>query len=257
MSELVFYDITCNSSKSKAWSANTWIVRYAFNFKGLKYRTEWVELCDIEVRCKAIGASATRLKSDGSPEYTLPVIHNSTTNTVVSDSLAIVAYLDNAYPDTPRLLPPGKTGLYSAFRETVDDSITFKAYRLNVHRVYLFLNPCNETHYRGSREQWFGMKLEEVAPPGSEVEMKVWKEVENGFKKVATWYDIEKDQDGGSGLFIEGGQTPGYADFLLAARMMWIEITLGDTEAWARIKNLDGGRWARFLEQFNQYNVVL
>ena len=39
--------------------------------------------------------------------YTVPFLHDSDKNQVVSDSFAIAEYLDKAYPDTPRLLPEG------------------------------------------------------------------------------------------------------------------------------------------------------
>ena len=66
--------------------------RIALNYKRLPYRTEWVEYPDIEATLRAIGGAPTAKVSlnDGSggkkDHYTLPAIHDSHTNAVITDS---------------------------------------------------------------------------------------------------------------------------------------------------------------------------
>ena len=73
---IVFFDIP-SLAKGKAWSPNTWKVRYVrdlelivigtdavlrrfcLNIKNIPYKTVWVEFPDIENLCKKIGAEAT------------------------------------------------------------------------------------------------------------------------------------------------------------------------------------------------------
>ena len=76
-------------------------------FKKLEFTTEWVELPDIEVLYHTHGIPASSTRLDGSPYYTLPLIHDLSTGAFVSESLVIAKYLDATYPDTPRLLPLG------------------------------------------------------------------------------------------------------------------------------------------------------
>ncbi|KAF9479952.1 hypothetical protein BDN70DRAFT_993116 [Pholiota conissans] len=58
------------------WSSNTWKVRYCLNFKGIPYKTEWIEYPDIAPHCQRLGISYTTIKSDGMPYYSLPAIYD-------------------------------------------------------------------------------------------------------------------------------------------------------------------------------------
>lgn len=46
MTEYVLYDLP-NPGRNSCWSVNTWKTRAALNFKGIPYKTEWVEFPDI------------------------------------------------------------------------------------------------------------------------------------------------------------------------------------------------------------------
>ncbi|PSR72266.1 hypothetical protein PHLCEN_2v11858 [Hermanssonia centrifuga] len=108
--------------------------RYSLNYKGLPYRTEWVEYPDIEVLCIRIGAPPTSTKH-GRPRYTLPVIYDPSTNSVISDSVDIAKYLDETYPDTPKLLPAGTEAFQAMFLDSVWPSIGFPALKIFVSRT--------------------------------------------------------------------------------------------------------------------------
>ncbi|KAG5633812.1 hypothetical protein H0H81_005112 [Sphagnurus paluster] len=45
----------------------------------------------------------------------IPAIHDPNTNTTLAKSALIAEYLDSAYPDTPKLFPPGTRPLQYAF----------------------------------------------------------------------------------------------------------------------------------------------
>lgn len=47
----------------------------------------------------------------GKPWYTLPIIYDPSTDRVVADSLEIAKYLDEQYPETPNVIPPGTDAL--------------------------------------------------------------------------------------------------------------------------------------------------
>ena len=66
--------------------------------KGIPYRTVWVDCTDIEALCKKLGVSPTTTRPSGDPCYTLPTIYDPNTKRAVTDSAAIVRYLESAYP---------------------------------------------------------------------------------------------------------------------------------------------------------------
>ncbi|KAH8103132.1 hypothetical protein BXZ70DRAFT_774357 [Cristinia sonorae] len=263
MTDLILYDILGGPSPDKAlaFSPNTWVVRYALNLKGLKYRTVWIEYPDIESVCKKLGAAPTAILPDGiTPFYTLPVLQDLSKNTVVPDSLDIIAYLDKTYPDTQPIFPPGTHGLYAAIKDTVEDILTMKIFPINIHAIVLLLNDRSAEYFRRTREGYFGAKLEDIAPPGSEKFIKSWQEIEAGLAKIAKWYDAAAAVVEGKGegqVFLEGGKEPGFPEFYLASRLLWARVTLGETsEGWMKIKNLDSGRWGRFMDHIEQFGTI-
>ena len=230
---------------------------YVLNYKGLNYCTEWVEFPDIEAVCKKLGANPTTTKADGiTPLYTLPILFDPSTQSVIAESAVIAAYLDKTYPDTPPVFPPGTHGLYEAFREAVDGVFSYKIYPLVVYETLRLLNPSSEEYYNRTREADFGMPLAKLAPPGTEETEKQWKVAEAGLLKVAGWYDIGAGV-GKTSVFISGGGKPNVADMFIAGRLIWVRAILGETsEKWLEIMSWDGGRWKRFMEAFKEYEQV-
>ncbi|KAH8090983.1 hypothetical protein BXZ70DRAFT_1002005 [Cristinia sonorae] len=249
-SEIVFYDIPGKSDETKAWSPNTWNIRYALNYKGLKYRTEWVEFPHIESVCKKIGAPATGTKADGvTPYYTLPVIFDPATNTAVADATTIADYLDKTYP-SKLLFPPGTRGLFGAFDALSSSIVMSPLFLLVVLPTCHVLNPISFEYFYSTRTTLLGT-LEEVAPDGAEKTEKLWNELEAGLAKTASWFKAN-----GNTPFITG-DAPSYADIQIAGRLVWAKVVWGkDSKNWSRLRDLDGGRWGKFLDQFDKYSAV-
>jgi hypothetical protein len=59
--------------------------RYALSYKGLPFRTSWVEYSHIAETAKGIGAEHTTYWKDGTPRYTVPFIHDQ--NVGISSSM--------------------------------------------------------------------------------------------------------------------------------------------------------------------------
>ena len=113
----------CFQFRRTWYSLNRDHLRAVFNYKGIPYRTEWVEVPDIEPLSKKLGINPTGQKKDGSPFYTLPAIYDPATGTAIADSFAIAEYLENTYPETPSVFPKESAALQKAFEPTLVQNI--------------------------------------------------------------------------------------------------------------------------------------
>ncbi|KAJ6535022.1 hypothetical protein B0H19DRAFT_1038969 [Mycena capillaripes] len=244
---IVFYDIP-STLPGKCFSPNLWKTRYALNFKGIPYETVWLEYPEIEPLCREIGAAPTSTKPDGRPHFTLPVIHDLSTGTVVSDSSKIAAYLDATYPNTPRLMPPHTVGLHRAFEDAAHELI-IPLYRYGLPPSHAVMNPPSADYFRRTREEFFGTTLENLAPTGEEDVME-WKKFKNGFGKIDEW--IRANGDGSTHIM---GDALCYADMWIATYVLWIKMVL--PEKWEEVKLWHGGRWAKLLQEMEKYETAV
>ena len=108
-SPIVFYDIAMRPPVEKnCCSPNPWKTRLALNFKGLPYSTSWVALPDIAKVRSSLKVPPCRKFADGTDFFTLPVIEDPATDSLVGDSFDIAVYLQNTYPNSGAgdLFPP-------------------------------------------------------------------------------------------------------------------------------------------------------
>jgi glutathione S-transferase len=243
---ITFFDIP-SATPENGWSPNTWKARYALNFKGIPYKTEWIEYPDIEAHCKKLGILPTSKNPDGSPHYTLPAIHDPSTGIYVSDSMLIAEYLEKTYPDTPSLFPHNTVGLQSTF---------FPAFESNLDALWQFslpatcsiLNAPSAEYFRRTREAHFGKTMEDLFPKG-EVGVVEWAKVQEGYTKTASWFAK-------TGPFMMG-DTPSWADFVVASYTLWSRIIWGeDSQQWKDITSWNGGRWKTLMESLKKYETV-
>lgn len=222
--------------------------------KGLAHKTEWVEFPDIEPTCLKLGAKHTQLKNDGSPLYTIPVIYDPNTKSVVSDSLVIVRYLEGQYPSSSgqEIIPAGTSGLVAAFRQVFSTAITPSMFALAVVHTNDVMNAASQEYFRRTREdEYFHKKLEEVAPKGATREAE-WEVTKKGLDMLASWYD--ENEAGGSFIC---GERISFPDIMVAARVKWLKLVFGeDSEDWKVFSKLNGGRWVNILKEVERYENV-
>ncbi|EIN12879.1 hypothetical protein PUNSTDRAFT_97823 [Punctularia strigosozonata HHB-11173 SS5] len=238
---IIFYDIhnTAATAEARAWSPNTWKTRYSLGFKGLPFKTVWVEYPDIAALYKRLGATATSTNPDGSPYYTLPIIQDPSTGAVVSDSWKIAEYLDATYPGTPRLLPAGTATLQSAFQAAIWSAATQHLADLMQGPTSRLLTPRSEDFFRNTRD------VEGRSTRRDER----WEAAEAGFKRIAAWFD--KNGEGSRWVM---GDTVTFADFALASWIIWVRQVDGHGD-WQKVKAWDGGRWVRYVDGLSKYAV--
>lgn len=255
---IVLYDVPGRAAdKPKAWGPNTWKARFSLNYKGLPYRTEWVEYPDVEAAAKKIGAKPCGTRSNGDPLYTVPMIYDPSTKAIVADSFEIALYLDKTYPDTPKLFPPGSHALIAAFLPSLTSNVNSLLFQGVILSACHYLNDRSSTWFRCKYETAFGKKLEDFAPPG-EVGDQTWKNIEEGYSKLASWLDKNERCDKGS-LYppFVMGDTPSFADVMIASGLRWAKTVLGeDSERWKQMREWDSGRWAAVSDFWDKYTAI-
>lgn len=188
-------------------------------------------------------------KLDGRDHYTLPVIYDPNTKEVVEDSAKIAKYLDDAYPDTPRLFPAGTDAFQAMFHDFIWQNVGIPLYLNIMADTAASLLPRSQEYFRSTREKQFGKKLEQLS--GEEV----WKKLEAGLEKLKEY--LEKNGEGNNLLLMgaQGGIT--YSDIQVAAILVWAKLVWGEnSENWKRLVGSHGEHWVRFCAQFAQFERV-
>ena len=211
------------------------------NFKGIPYKTEFLELPDVQKFCIEKRIPPTRTWNDGSPFYTFPVIHDPSTGVYLADSLAIARYLEKTYPGTPVIFPVGLDALQAAYASACALELN-SIWRIAVPEIAKLLEGRALEYYRFTREKNLGKKLEEVPPVGEE-KAEVWNRFKEGFNNIDSWLK----QNSTSGPFVMGDQII-WADFVLGGLLLLFKRMWGeDSEEWKEIKGWNGGRWEALL----------
>ena len=200
-----------------------------------------MEFPDIKTVSKELGAAPTQTSPDGSPFYTLPMIHDAKTGAVVSDSVKIAEYLDMTYPDTPRVIPEGTYGLHLAFFDACAELYS-PIYQFAVPDMNPKLNPISSEYLMGR----YGNVVEMY--PGEDTREAEWKKVEDGYEKISKWFNQDS-------TFISGkSDTPIFADFIVAGVLIWLRKIWGvDSTEWKRITSWQDGRWRDMLGSLEKY----
>lgn len=222
------------------------------NYKGIPYKTEWVEYPDIEETLKKLGGVPTSKKADGRDHYTLPAIHDPTTGKIVTDSMNIAAYLDKEYPDTPSLLPKGTRAATELLNSHFKSTVLTKLSPLMLPPCCATLNPRSAEYFRRTREKSYGKKLEEFTPPGP-IREEAWAKVKEGLNLLDEIYAKNGEE---KPYFF--GETFSFADVIVAGCLIWVRIILRpESEEWKAVARWNEGRWAKLLELVEKDLVVV
>lgn len=239
---IIFYDIPC-IVQGQPWSPNTMKTRYCLTFKGLPFQTVWLEFPDIKPFYEQHSLAPTTLldiKGAPTPVDTLPIIMDPNTNRLITDSFAIAQYLDEQYPDTPKVLPNNTAALVHVF-QTAFRNAMMGASLLACFRGVQKLNPVSKEYYIRTRGEQFGIPWEQFASPEKREQQR--NALRAACDTMDGWYATS------SGQFILG-DTPCFADFMVAGLYKWIQYCF---EEWEEVKIWNGGRWRRLVEATDRY----
>ncbi|KAF7760740.1 hypothetical protein Agabi119p4_10149 [Agaricus bisporus var. burnettii] len=241
---ITFYDLT-RKSPHAPWSPNPFKTRFTLNYKNIPYKTVNLEFPEVEGVCIKAGIPPSTTWPDGRPMYTSPSIFDDSTNTGVSESYKIAQYLDKAYPDTPKLFPPGTEALQASFYVQFEYLIYGTIIPFMLPKAHKILNPASEGYYYRARSESFG-PLDEIEPKG-EARVEAWKKVEAAYDKVYGWLSES------TGPFFMG-DTITFVDFAVAGMIYGTEAIFGkDSQETKDLMTWNNGRWAEFKKSVEQY----
>ncbi|KJA29515.1 hypothetical protein HYPSUDRAFT_211357 [Hypholoma sublateritium FD-334 SS-4] len=247
---IVLYDLV-STLPHKAFAPNTWKTRFCLNYKGLSYRTAWIDLDRAAIKAGVYDklGLAPLPSPDGSPAYLLPVIHDTATGVSVADSFAIAEYLERTYPAAQRLFPHNTAALQSLVDGATFDGVIQSVLRFTVLDRYLVLRPVGKDYFRRTREAEFGMPLEDIAPKGNDA-VAEWAKVEAAFGAIAAWYAKSE------GPFILG-PTVSWADFAVACWVMTARSIWGEeSQKWKEFAWWHGGLCAKIIDDLKEYQKI-
>ncbi|KAI0360640.1 hypothetical protein OH77DRAFT_1392976 [Trametes cingulata] len=247
-SAITLYDI--RSTIPQPWAPHIWRIRFILNFKRLPHRTVWIEFAEVEATLHAIGAPASAVKSDGRCIYSLPVIVDNSGSKrspiILSNANTIAEYLETAYPACP-VFPEGSRAMQALFVHYIQEIFAKPLLPILIPLTHQQLSERSQAHFRGG-----GMT---AAPPtalGSMQHEPAWLAVKQQFDFLASILD--KNNSDGNGAVAMGCEVTN-ADFAVCSILIWIE-KVSPHDCWARIREWNGGRWARLYSRCREYMDV-
>ncbi|KAJ5701111.1 hypothetical protein N7488_008659 [Penicillium malachiteum] len=267
-SQITLYDIAFKAPvEANASAPNPWKARYALNFKALNYKTHWVPLPDVSKVRQQVGAPACRKLANGEDFYTLPMITDPHTDSLIGDSLDIAIHLQQTYPEAGagdlfpaqtldyKYTPPfdfpaplsshaeDEYGEYVRFNTNVDN--VFSAHCiLATHGMPL--DPARADEVKAEFVRRSGLSSwDDFGIQGERRE-----QMKESFRKALTGVGVLLKKDP-SGPFILGSR-PSYADLILGGWLQMMSKTLPQSEWEEMIGWHDGvlGDLHRALERF-------
>jgi glutathione S-transferase len=227
-----FFDI--KNTIGATWSPNTALTRFVLNYKRIPHKTTWLSYPEIAGVLRSVGIAP----ASSTPSYTSPAIRHGAT-TAIMDSWSIALYLDSAFagPDTPSVFPTaGALPLAKLVHHHLFTRVFPAAAKLALPKTPAILDDAGAEYFHRTRKEWFGKPLDELCDdPEAE-----WKTIE---QEIAIVSDILSGRwSNPPGTVVERtgpfflGDTPSYADFILASLFQWFKTT--DEQGFERLMAL-------------------
>ncbi|KAK1462728.1 hypothetical protein CMEL01_13839 [Colletotrichum melonis] len=262
---ITFYDIILDP-KAYPMAPNPWKTRFALNFAQVPYRTTWVPLNAVAETRNSLQLPANRRHDDGTDFPTLPIIRDPLASSsssgekkeiLVGDSFDIALHLQRTYLTDKKhqLFQDGENGsstvsLHRIFNAFVDQ--VFSQYGAPLGGFYMPLDPRTaEADRQSFLDRFPGKKWEDLEiPPGSEVRKKMLADFETNLEaKLGPCFPV-----GGAGPFMDGRESPVYADFIVGG---WLQFMRGCLPEWEPLRNeWSGGKWGRLFDALQEWTGV-
>ncbi|KAI8936485.1 hypothetical protein NX059_006890 [Plenodomus lindquistii] len=202
-SKVILYDLA--NKQNTGWSLNPWKTRMVLNYKGIAYKTEWLEYPDVASTLSSFGIPPAPKDAPGYfVDYTIPAIRYAD-GSFAMDSWPIAHDLEKQYPEPSLHLD---NAIVTQVRDLIGD--LFKPLRPHIlPRVPLLLPERSAEYFYRTRKEQFGKPLQEVGAEAGEAN---WEEAKKQAKVVG---DLLRKH--GGPFFL--GETVSYADFILVSAL--------------------------------------
>ncbi|MEO1000541.1 MAG: glutathione S-transferase family protein, partial [Pseudomonadota bacterium] len=193
---LKLYDLAAADPDIR-FSPNCWRVRMALAHKGLAVETVPWRFTD-----KAVIAFTEQGRT--------PVLVDG--DRFVVDSWSIAEYLDEAYPDAPRLFEGPQAKAHALFiKNWVERAVNGHIVRQIILPLFAMLAPEDQPYFRETREKAFGRTLEQHAagPDG----LPALRAALEPLRATLMAQDFL------------GGATPGFADYIAFGSFQWARVS--------------------------------
>lgn len=276
MPDLTLYDIS-SPLQPRSYAPNPSKARLALGFKGAPFRTEWVDILDIERVRRGLKCPATRKLDDGSDFFTLPMLRDASTGTVLGDTFDIALHLDEAFPSGAPLFPPREAklkGKWATYESPAKDTLFFAPITTNAgsaHPAFANFNLHVDATFSANMALYgqflpFNPQTAEAtkALMCKRAHLGSWDDLtipraargpmfEGGFKESMA--GVAALFDGEDGMWLEGAE-PCYADLIVGG---WVNMLscLMPEEEWREFRGWFGGVFGRVHDQLQERFFVL
>ncbi|OAQ82640.1 thioredoxin-like protein [Purpureocillium lilacinum] len=198
--QITLFDLR-SKGPNHAWSLNPWKTRLLLNYKGLDYKTEWLNYPEIKPTLEA----HVPPNAEGYP-YSIPTVAFPD-GTWIMESRAIATAIEERHPSPPAHLSSPYQSRIEALVPAAMKAL-LPIFYANVPRR--LLEPA-------SLEYWYRVRGEKVGMPIDEFEAKhggeaAYAAAEQPLRDVTAMYK----ESGGEGPFLQGAEVC-YADFVWIA----------------------------------------
>lgn len=215
------------------------------NVKGLAHKTEWMTFTQTAKTLSGLGLAPQ--ETTDPRKYTVPAIFDPSTGRAVMGSQDIAKYLEEQYPSSSAVLPAGTRALQAAFYNEISEVLIAPVFTSLVYKHLEKTQEVDRGYFYKSREAIFGVKFDEIAPKGEQVQAAL--DSITSILGRAAEYISE-----GGGRFV-GEDRPLNADVNLVAMLVWA-TTVGEGTAVAKaVLEADGGRWAEYIKSFEKWTA--
>jgi glutathione S-transferase len=266
---LILYDIS-SPIKPRSYAPNPSKARLTLGFKSVPFTTIWVDILAISDVRKSLNCPPTRKFDDGSDFYTLPMLRDQGSGSVIGDSFDIANYLEDTFPDSGGcLFPPDstRTGLdyesphkdtpfyavlttnqgakneaYAKFNVHVD--ATFSAHVMLVAQ-YLPFNPDTAEAVKALFVKRAHMNSWDDFSVQGEAREQLKAKFKEALTSLAQLFMVHE-----TGPYLEGEQA-NYADIIVGGWLNMFSATM-PAEEWKDFRTWHGGVFARLHDALQE-----
>ncbi|RYP53971.1 hypothetical protein DL768_001121 [Monosporascus sp. mg162] len=217
--EIVLFDLP-SKAPLKTWSLNPWKTRFALNYKGVDYKTDWLEYPNIKPRLEK--------HLPGRELYTIPTVIMPNGD-YITDSFEIADALEKAFPAPSLHLDSPYVKTLKAVMPDIMAALIGVYVPLVPERL---LNEASRPYWYETREAKVGMPLDRLArEKGGE---EAWKAAEPHLRKATALLGENAD-----GPFFMGKEVS-FADFIWAGFLIFFR-RIGD-DVFQKLLDATGNR---------------